>query len=174
MEGGRGVRSGVWEVAEPAGFADFVSARSRALHRTAYLLCLDQMEAEDLVQTALIKVWRAWDRVEDPEAYTRTTILRTFISSRRRRWWGERPTDEVGATVAATTPDVDASVDLSRLVSTLPPRQRAVIVLRFGHDLSEREVAQMLEVSVGTVKSQTSKALASLRRHPQLHALRTP
>jgi DNA-directed RNA polymerase specialized sigma24 family protein len=71
--------------AEPAGFADFVSARSRALHRTAFLLCLDQMEAEDLVQTALITVWRAWDRAQDPEAYTRTTIVRTFLSSRRRR-----------------------------------------------------------------------------------------
>ncbi len=165
--------AGVWEVAEPAGFADFVSARSRALHRTAYLLCLDQMEAEDLVQTALIKVWRAWDRIEDPEAYTRTTILRTFISSRRRRWWGERPTEEAGATEQAPSPDVDTALDLARVVATLPPRQRAVIVLRFAHDLSEREVAEMLQVTVGTVKSQTSKGLASLRRHPELHTLRT-
>jgi RNA polymerase sigma-70 factor (sigma-E family) len=165
--------SGVWGVAEPTGFADFVSARSRALHRTAYLLCLDQMEAEDLVQTALIKVWRAWGRIDDPEAYTRTTILRTFISSRRRRWWGERPTEEVGVTLAASSPDVDTTLDLARVVASLPPRQRAVIVLRFGHDLSEREVAEMLEVTVGTVKSQTSKALASLRRHPELHTLRT-
>lgn len=173
MAGGHGVRSSVWEVAEPDGFADFVSARSRALHRTAYLLCLDQQEAEDLVQTALIKVWRVWDRVEDPESYTRTTILRTFISSRRRKWWGERPTEDAGATQTAPGRDVDAEVDLARLVATLPPRQRAVIVLRFGHDLSERDVAEMLQVTVGTVKSQTSKALASLRRHPQLDALRT-
>ena len=165
--------AGVWEVAEPVGFADFVSARSRALHRTAYLLCLDQMEAEDLVQTALIKVWRAWDRVQDPEAYTRTTIVRTFISSRRRRWWGEHPTEEVGTTLLAPARDLETGMDLSRIVGSLPPRQRAVIVLRFGHDLSEREVAELLEVSVGTVKSQTSKALASLRRHPHLDTLRT-
>ena len=64
-------------------------------------------------------------------------------------------------------------MDLSRIVGGLPPMQRAVVVLRFGHDLSEREVAELLEVSVGTVKSQTSKALASLRRHPHLDALRT-
>jgi RNA polymerase sigma-70 factor (sigma-E family) len=144
-----------------------VAARSAALHRTAYLLAGDWAHAEDLVQTALAKACLAWPRIAAGahEAYTRKVLANTATSWWRRRWHGERPTDRV--------PDRTGEVDpgqrrveqdeMWQRIRALPPRQRAVLVLRYYEDLTTTETAQLLGVSVGTVKSQSAKALATLR-----------
>ena len=152
-----------------ADFHAFVSARSSALLRTAYLLVGgDWALAEDLLQAALTKTYLAWGRIRDPharESYVRTTMATTATSWWRRRWNGEHAT--------ATLPDAASCTDtglqfderdaLWRLVLALPVRQRAVLVLRFYEDLSEAETARVLGLSPGTVKSHTSRALAALR-----------
>ncbi|WP_243056742.1 SigE family RNA polymerase sigma factor [Nocardioides sp. SR21] len=149
-------------------FDEFVAARSTGLLRTAYLLTHDHALAEDLLQTALTKAWFAWSRIQgDPEPYVRKVLVNTFSSWWRRKWNGEHayadlpetPTGEDGA---------DDRHDLWTAMGRLPRRQRAVIVLRFVEDLSEAETARALGISNGTVKSQTSKALAKLRIDPAL------
>jgi RNA polymerase sigma-70 factor (sigma-E family) len=155
-------------VQEPAGFREFVAARSAALVRSAWLLTGDEAEAQDLVQTALFMTWSRWSRImrqDAPEAYVRRVMLSTFLSWTRRRWRGEVPVGEVPD--RAYPHDEFAGVDLRQSVRAalldLPPRQRAVIVLRFFDDMTETQVADMLGCSVGTVKSQCAKALAKLR-----------
>ena len=153
---------------EPPGLRDYVAARQRALLRTARMLTGDEQLAEDLVQTTLERVWPHWQRVagdRDPDAYVRRVMLNTYSSWWRRKWRGEHPTSDLPE---ITTPDDDfARADLTdalrRLLPTLPPRQRAVLVLRYCEDLTETATADVLGCSVGTVKSQTSKALARLR-----------
>jgi RNA polymerase sigma-70 factor (sigma-E family) len=153
-------------VADRAGFDAFVTGRSPALLRTAYLLVRDRTLAEDLLQTALVKAWFAWDRLEgDPEPYVRRVLVTTQISWWRRRWRGEIPTDELPDSSSGTR-DQEAAQDLWLAVGHLPPRQRAVVVLRFFEDLTEADTAALLGCSVGTVKSQCSKALAALRLDP--------
>ena len=149
----------------PEGFVDFVAARGPALHRTAVLLTRHQASAEDLVQTALAKAWRAWGRIDgDREAYVRRIIVNEFASGWRRRWRGEVPTAELPEPAQAGHDEsVAVRAVLIAALATLPPRQRAVVVLRFFHDCTEAQTAEALGVSVGTVKSQTAKALASLR-----------
>ncbi len=151
----------------PEGFEAFVSAAGNRLHTTAFLLTRDHGLAEDLVQTALARSWRAWRRVHgDPEPYVRRVLVNAFVSSRRRRWWGEQPTEVLPE---AQAPDgyeaVDERLGVQALLARLPARQRAVVVLRYLEDLPEREVADLLGCSVGTVKSQASRALAALRVH---------
>lgn len=157
---------------ERVSFDDFVEARSSRLLRLAYLLTRDHALAEDLLQTALTKAWFAWGRIEgEPEPYVRRVMVNTFASAWRRRWNGERPTEELpeaGADDFATTSE--ARHDLWAALGRLPRKQRAVVVLRFFEDLSEAETARVLECSVGTVKSQSSKALAKLRIDPALVA----
>ncbi len=149
----------------PPEFAAFVAARTPALLRTAYLLTGDWAAGEDLLQTTLEQCWRRWNRLgEHPEPYVRQAMLRTFLSWRRRRWTGETPTEELPEVVVAdATADYDEREQLWRALQRLPRGQRAVIVLRYFDDLSEQETATALGISVGTVKSQSSKALASLR-----------
>jgi RNA polymerase sigma-70 factor (sigma-E family) len=149
-------------------FRAFVAARSPALLRTACLLVGgDWGLAEDLLQTALTKTYLSWHRIEDRgalEAYVRTTLVTTATSWWRRKWHAERATGELPE---AGGPDGSVLVDerdaLWRHVRRLPPRQRAVLVLRFYEDLSEAETARLLGVSPGTVKSSTSRALSALR-----------
>lgn len=156
-------------VGQRVGFDDFVSARSMGLLRTAYLLTRDHGLAEDLVQTALAKVWFAWPRVEgDPEPYVRKVMVNTYASWWRRKWNGEAPHDDVPERAGQDREDVAARTDLWAALGRLPKRQRAVVVLRFFEDLSEAETARVLECSTGTVKSQTSKALAKLRIDPSV------
>jgi RNA polymerase sigma-70 factor (sigma-E family) len=152
-------------MADRSEFADFVAHRSAPLLRTCFLLTRDWQQAEDLLQTALAKAWFAWGRVDDdPEPYVRKIIVNTFASWWRRRWTGETPTE---ALPDAGRPDPTGAVDdrdeLWAALGRLPRRQRAVVVLRYYEDLTEAQVAAVLDVSVGTVKSQTSKALARLR-----------
>ena len=153
-------------------FDEFVQARSTRLLRLAYLLTRDHALAEDLLQTALTKAWFAWSRIEgDPDPYVRRVMVNTFASAWRRKWNGERPTEELpethGGDFAAAS---NSRADLWDALGRLPRRQRAVVVLRFFEDLSEAETARVLECAVGTVKSQTSKALAKLRIDPALVA----
>lgn len=151
-------------------FDDFVAARSSRLLRTAYLLTRDHALAEDLLQTALTRAWFAWSRIEgDPEPYVRRILVNTYASWWRRRWTGEQPTEDlperpyVDATYGA-----DTGHDLWQAMGRLPRRMRAVVVLRYFEDLTEAQTAEALGCSVGTVKSQTSKALAKLRIDPSL------
>ncbi len=152
---------------EPAGFRDYVAARQRALLRSAWLLTGDWQAAEDLVQIALVRVWPRWSRLTesgDADAYVRKTLLNVFLSSRRRRWTGEYATETLPDRPG---PDAYGTVDLrdalARVLRSLGRRQRAVIVLRFFEDLPEAEVAAVMGISLGTVKSQTTKALTRLR-----------
>lgn len=155
-----------------AVFDDFVLAGSSSLHRTAYLLTHDHALAEDLVQTALTKTWFAWSRIDgDPRAYARKILVNTYATWWRRRWNGERPTDELPEPATGAAPATDAvatGTDLWTAIGRLPRRQRAVVVLRYFEDLTEAETARVLDCSVGNVKSQTSRALAKLRIDPAL------
>jgi RNA polymerase sigma-70 factor (sigma-E family) len=155
-------------------FDAFVAARSPSLLRTAYLLTGDPVLAEDLLQTALVKVWPAWGRIEGaPQTYVRRVLVNTYATWWRRRWNGEVPTGALPeqhgrGTAHAATGQVDDRADLWDALGRLPKRQRAVVVLRFYEDLSEAETAAILQCSIGTVKSQTSRALAKLRVDPAL------
>jgi len=152
-----------------ASFDEFVAARSRALLRTAYLLTHDHALAEDLLQTALTKAWFAWKRIHgEPEPYVRKILVNTYASWWRRRWNGEKPTEvlpEVGHDPHEAHADRQ---DLWTALGRLPRRQRAAVVLRYYEGLTEAETAAVLGCSVGTVKSQTSRALARLRVDPVL------
>lgn len=156
--------------AEPTtgDFEEFVAARSAALWRSAYLLTGDRHRAEDLLQTALVKAWRKWDSIarrEAAEAYVRATLASTYTDWWRRRWNGELATEHLPETAARAT-DVEVRHDVLAALALLPRGQRAVVVLRFYDDLTERQAAEALGISIGTVKSQTAKALATLRSSP--------
>ncbi|MEV6285453.1 SigE family RNA polymerase sigma factor [Kribbella sp. NPDC051770] len=155
-------------------FEDFVSTRYGGLLRTAYLLTQDRALAEDLVQTTLARCWLIWQRIDDPSGYVHRTMVNTYTAWWRRRWNGEYPTEELPQHGAdGGQGGVEISADLSSALRRLPRRMRAVVVLRFYEDLSEAETARILGCSVGTVKSQTSRALAKLRIDPAVldHAL---
>jgi RNA polymerase sigma-70 factor (sigma-E family) len=155
-----------------ATFDEFVAARSRALLRTAYLLTHDHALAEDLLQTSLAKAWFAWRRIDgEPEPYVRRILVNTYASWWRRKWNGEQPTDTLPDTAHPDRTDASEPTDLWTAMERLPRRMRAVVVLRYFEDLTEVQTADLLGCSVGTVKSQTSKALAKLRIDPALAAL---
>ncbi|SHN47384.1 SigE family RNA polymerase sigma factor [Cryptosporangium aurantiacum] len=150
------------------GYREYVDARLPALQRLAYLLCHDRHRADDLIQEALIKLYLRWDRARaasDLHAYARTTLVRTFLSERRTNW-ARRVVlvDRLPDEAATTDPDAASGVAVRAALATLPPRQRAVIVLRYYSDLSVEETGQTLGCAAGTVKSQTAKGLAALRR----------
>lgn len=149
-----------------AEFSEYMAARQASLLRTAYLISGDRHTAEDLVQTALAKLYLAWDRVEDRgslDGYVRRVIVNEHNSLWRRPFKRrEHATDEVPER-AAPTEDGGHDADLWAFVQGLPRKQRAAVVLRYYEQLSEAETAEVLGVSVGTVKSQTSRALAALR-----------
>jgi RNA polymerase sigma-70 factor (sigma-E family) len=154
---------------DDVAFRAFVDARSPSLLRTAYLLTHDRGLAEDLVQTALTKTWFAWDRLnDDPVLYVRRVMVTTSVSWWRRRWTGEVPTEALPEPQARAGLDAAAGQDLWTALGRLPSRQRAVIVLRYYEDLSEEDTAGLLGCSIGTVKSQSSKALAKLRQDTAL------
>ena len=143
-------------------FDAYVAARYRALLRTAYLLTGSHHDAEDLVQTALVKAVGVWRRIEDaPDAYVRRILVNENIS-RWRRHRGREVLVERTPEQAGETPSDDALV-LRQALAALAPRQRAVVVLRYYEDLTERETAEVLGIAVGTVKSQARDALARLR-----------
>lgn len=150
-------------------FDGFVVACSPRLLRTAFLLTHDESSAEDLLQTALVRVWRAWPRIDgDPLPYARRVVLNAYVSAWRRRWRDEVPTAELLDVPHDPSGAVEERDEMWSALGRLPRRMRAVLVLRFFEDLTETQTAEVLGISVGTVKSQTSKALAKLRIDPTL------
>jgi RNA polymerase sigma-70 factor, ECF subfamily len=154
-------------VRDEEGFRSFVEANGATLLHAARLLTGDHHRGEDLVQTALIKLYQKWGRIDAPLPYARRALVNAHIDQTRRRWWGERPTEtlpelpereEAGAVSASDTRD-----QLRRMLAGLAPKERAVIVLRYYCDLSEQDTAATLGMPVGTVKSTCSRALARLR-----------
>jgi RNA polymerase sigma-70 factor (sigma-E family) len=148
--------------------------------RTAWLLTGgDWALAEDLAQTALSEVWRHWPRVsvmDAPEAYAHKVMLNTFLSWRRRRQWTAEISTERFVVSPSTTGGfavVDRREVLRHALRQLPARQRAVITLRYFEDRSESETAAIMGCSVGTVKSQASRAISRLRKHPGLADIMT-
>lgn len=150
---------------DEAGFRAFVEANGATLLHAARLLTGDHHRGEDLVQTALTKVYLKWGRIDAPLAYARRTLVTAHIDQSRRRWWGERPTETLPETPSASA-DVHASDlrdELRRMLAGLSPRERAVVVMRYYCDLSEQDTATTLGIPVGTVKSSCARALARLR-----------
>ena len=156
---------------DEAGFRAFVEANGATLLHAARLLTGDHHRGEDLVQAALTKLYLKWDKVDAPLAYTRRALVTAHIDATRRRWWGERPTE-----ILPEVPGVDSTAEsdnrdeLRRMLATLSPRERSVVVLRYYCDQSELETAATLGMPVGTVKSTCARALARLRITPALAA----
>jgi len=149
-------------------YTEYISARMMSLRRTAYLLCQDWHRADDLVQAAITKLYVHWSRAraaDHIDAYARTVLVREFLGERRSAW-ARRVRLDGQLTRASTgeTSDHDALLDLRAALGAVPPRQRATLVLRFYCDLNVEQAAQVLGCSPGTVKSQTVKGLAALRR----------
>lgn len=154
-------------------FQEFVRARWSHLVRTAYLLTGDAQHAEDLTQTALAKAYRSWRRIsraDNPEAYVRRMLVSCNSDRFRKRRVAESLTAAPPETAGRDEgyAGVDERSALLGALAQLPPRQRAVVVMRYWEDLSEAEVAEVLGCSTGTVKSQASKGLAKLRMYPGL------
>jgi RNA polymerase sigma-70 factor (sigma-E family) len=159
-------------------FREFVAARSAALLRSAYLLAGEWATAEDLLQTALTKTYLAWKRlgeIEAVEPYARRVLVNTATSWWRRRWHGERPTEFLPERAVGDSTEEQLDRDLLwKHVKALPARQRAVLVLRFYEDMSEAQTAELLNISAGTVKSQTSRALGTLRQRLMAEGVQVP
>ncbi|MGI5481915.1 SigE family RNA polymerase sigma factor [Streptomyces lavendofoliae] len=160
-------------------FSSYVRARGPVLLRTARSLTADPSDAEDLLQTALAKTYVAWNRIEDHRAldgYVRRALLNTRTSQWRRRKVDEFACDELPEPLGPPAPDPAEQQALRdamwHAVMRLPDRQRAMVVLRYYEDLSEARTAEVLGVSVGTVKSAVSRALAKLREDPELSTVR--
>jgi RNA polymerase sigma-70 factor (sigma-E family) len=155
-------------------FAEFFAATWPRLFRAALAMTGDVGHAEDALQSAYAKAYASWNRVrgaDHPEAYVRRMAVNEVLGVRRRAWWrGERGHHATGAPpepARAGSPPTEGILDRDEMwtaLQALPPRQRAVLVLRYYEDLSEQQTAAALGCSVGTVKSQASTALASLRR----------
>ncbi|MGI8994863.1 MAG: SigE family RNA polymerase sigma factor [Nocardioidaceae bacterium] len=153
-------------------FEQFVVSRSSSLWRSAWLLTGDAHKAEDLLQIALLKAWRRWDKIARDgavEGYVRRCLVTTYTDWWRRAWTGELPSDVLPERAATADADlVELRQDVLAALATLTRGQRAVVVLRYFDDLTEVQTADALGVSVGTVKSQTARALNSLRSSPLL------
>jgi RNA polymerase sigma-70 factor (sigma-E family) len=162
---------------EPPDFESWLVARESALQRTAHLLTGDLHAAQDLVQNTLAKLSLGWGRIrhlDHLDAYARKVLVNECRTTWRRPARGrEQVTDQVPERAAPDPAGGDERRDaVWRFVTSLPPRQRAVVVLRFYEQLTEPEIADLLGISVGTVKSQSSRALAALRAalpdHPEI------
>jgi RNA polymerase sigma-70 factor (sigma-E family) len=151
-----------------------VNSHSRELLRTGWLLTGDWAQAEDLVQTALLKCWPRWASLASPEAYVRAVMANDYLSWRRRRWSGEQPSAvlvDVPAADALGAVEVRAAMRVA--LAALAPRERAVVVLRYYTDMSEADTAAALGLAVGTIKRYAADALAKLRADPALQGLLT-
>jgi RNA polymerase sigma-70 factor (sigma-E family) len=147
-------------------FTALFVGRAPALRRTAYLLCGDWHLAEDLVQNAFSRVYAAWRRIRRPdsvEAYLRRTLVRAFIDDRRGSWSRQHPREELPEIESRAEP-IDDRLYLLWALDQLPPRQRACLVLRFFEDYTVKATARALGCRQGTIKSQTARGLATLRR----------
>ncbi len=158
-----------------SSFNEYVVSRWARLVRAAVLMGSDVHAAEDLVQTTLTRCCLSWERISstrDPDAYVHRMLVNVRNDSRRRRWWGERPTEHLPEPDGADpTGQVLAEDAVRRALARLPEGQRQVVVLRFYADLTEPQVAEALGIALGTVKSRTARALASLQGDPDLAEL---
>jgi RNA polymerase sigma-70 factor (sigma-E family) len=150
-----------------ADFAAYMAARWPFLVRSLVLIGCPRHEAEDIVQTGLARCYSAWDRVvetDDVDAYIYRTVLTSWHKSRRRRWWGEEPTaaPPEPVPVEEVTDEVLLRQALEEQLAPLPPEHREVLVLRFVADLTEVQVADVLDVPVGTVRNRVSWALRQI------------
>ncbi|MEV6642889.1 SigE family RNA polymerase sigma factor [Amycolatopsis sp. NPDC051371] len=151
---------------DDADFREFARARALALRRTAYLLCGDWHLAEDLVQNALVKLYRVWPKITrrgPVDNYARQVLLRCWLDERRRPWRHRERRD--GVVPDRPSPEVDAGISGSLLhaLAEVPPKQRAAVVLRYCAGLPAAEVAEVLRCSEGTVRSQAARGLETLR-----------
>jgi RNA polymerase sigma-70 factor (sigma-E family) len=149
-----------------SGFTEYVTTRAAWLRKVAYLLCGDWHRADDLVQSAITRLYANWpraSRADNLDGYARRTLVNTFLAEQRTSWW--RRVDLHGADQERPAPgsDVDAALDLRAALDRLPARQRATVVLRYFCDLPVADTARALGCSEGTVKSQTAKAVDALR-----------
>ncbi len=151
-------------------FKEFFAARARPLRRTAFGLTGDWGLAEDLTQSTFLRLYRHWPRVRqlNVDAYARRTMLNLYLDN--RKYNAEVTTPSVPET-ADLTPDVEARLDLGAALALLPRQMRAVVVLRFLDDQSVRDVASLLGIAEGTVKSTTNHALQALRNSAAAHKL---
>ena len=146
---------------------DFTAYATQAVPRlrdTAFLMCRDWHLADDLTQTALTKLYRAWPRVskvEDVDAYARKVLLRSYLDHRRRRWASEVVTSSLPE--PSTSEPTDLRLTLLDALGLLKPQDRAVIVLRYWEDYSVEQVASLLEIREGAVRTRSMRALAKLR-----------
>ncbi|GIH16783.1 RNA polymerase sigma24 factor [Rugosimonospora africana] len=150
-----------------AEYTEYVRSRMTVWRRTAYLMCGDWDRGDDVVQRTMTELYRKWPkarRADNLDALVRTMLLRRMLDERRLGWFRVRLTTELPDRAAPAGSDPDDRVTLMAALRGLAPGQRAVLVLRFFQDLTVEETADALACSPGTVKSQTSKALATLRR----------
>ena len=153
--------------ARDAEYTEYVQSRMLWLRRVAYLLCQDWQGADDLVQSAITRLYTHWGKARDAtsiDAYVRTILVRSFIAERRSAWSRRVLLVDRQFEAPGRSTDHDARLDVQAALTALPPRQRATLVLRFYCDLSVEETSRELGCTAGTVKSQTAKGLASLRR----------
>lgn len=145
----------------------FLAAEHAALLRAAFLLTGEQASAQDLTQETFVRVLVQWKRVaraDSPQAYTRRVMLNVFLAGQRRGWSREIAHEQLPDTgVLAPYAAVEDHEEVRRALLALPPRQRAAVVLRHYEDRSEAQTAELMGCSIGTVKSLTSRGLASLR-----------
>jgi RNA polymerase sigma-70 factor (sigma-E family) len=150
-----------------AGFTDYVTARSAWLRKVAYLLCGDWHRADDLVQTAITRLYANWpraSRADNLDGYARRTLVNAYLAEQRTSWWKRVDLrDAEHDAPPPPGPDVDSALDVRAALDRLPARQRATIVLRYFCDQSVVDAARTLGCSEGTVKSQTAKAVDTLR-----------
>jgi RNA polymerase sigma-70 factor (sigma-E family) len=152
-------------------FTEFAASRWAGLVRLAYGLTGDRWIAEDIAQTALARAYASWWRVrraDDPDAYLRRILINTSNRRFRRHRVAEQPGDPPDVAVAGPADLVGERAALLAALRDLPPRQRAVIVLRYWEDLTDTQIAAALGCSAGTVRSQASRALAKLRADDSL------
>src|ERR1700751_3191709 len=153
-------------------FGEYVRSRSHALLRAAQAMTGNRQDAEDLLQSTLVKAYQSWDRIDDPAAldtYVRRIMVNTHISGWRRRRVDEYPTDELPEeAVDSQMSDCEMPEVVRRALDRLPRRMRAAVMLRYYDDMSEPEVAAALGISVGTVKSTVARAVAKLRADAEL------
>ena len=147
-------------------FAEYFRARRDVVRRTAYLLCGDWHRADDHAQAAFVALHRHWQRIRDPhalDAWVRRTLVRAVVDESRRPWRRERFVERLPDTASSSAPDVATRTALVDALRSVPPRQRAVLVLRYLEGLDVAGTAAALGCSPGTVKSQTAHGLAALR-----------
>lgn len=147
-------------------FTQYVVVKLGSMRRMAYLLCQDWQRADDLVQSAITQLYIHWGRasaMQHTDAYARTILVREFLTEQRLGWHRKVSLDVPLPDTPRAAPDLDTVLDIRAALASLPPRQRATIVLRFHCDLTVEQTAQLLGCSAGTVKSQTAKAMDALR-----------